>query len=56
MDTESPFVIDPAGTPLLERRMALAPNLEERLFLLMTLADDRAVFRTYVGGELVHAR
>ena len=50
------IVLDLAATPLLARRMALAATLEERLFLLMTLADDRAVFRTYVGGQLVHAR
>jgi guanine deaminase len=50
------IVLDLAATPLLARRVALAATLEERLFLLMTLADDRAVFRTYVGGELAHAR
>ena len=50
------IVMDLAATPLLARRMALAATLEERLFLLMTLADDRAVFRTYVGGQFAHAR
>ncbi len=50
------IVLDLAATPLLARRMGLAASLEERLFLLMTLADDRAVFRTYVGGQLAHSR
>jgi hypothetical protein len=44
-------VLDPAATPLLERRMRLARNLEERLSVLMTLADDRAVAATYIMGD-----
>jgi guanine deaminase len=53
---EADFVVfDPAATPLLARRLAQASTLDERLFLLMTLADDRAVFRTYVRGQLAHA-
>lgn len=54
---EADFVVfDFAATPLLARRAATARNLAERLFLLMTLADDRAVSRTYVSGRLVHER
>ena len=44
-------VLDPAATPLLERRMQLARNLEERLSVLMTLADDRAVAVTCLMGD-----
>ena len=49
---EADFVVlDPAATPLLARRMADAQSLEERLFLWLTLGDDRAVRATYVLGE-----
>lgn len=43
--------LDPRATPLLERRMARAGSLEERLFALMVLGDDRSVAATYVMGE-----
>jgi guanine deaminase len=49
-------VIDPGATPLLERRFARAGDLVERLFVLMTLGDDRAVAATYVLGERAHPR
>lgn len=49
---EADFVVlDPAATPLLARRMAAARTLEERLFLWLTLGDDRAVQATYILGE-----
>jgi guanine deaminase len=47
-------VLDMAATPLLARRTAAARSLVERLFLLMTLGDDRAVSKTYVMGRLSH--
>jgi guanine deaminase len=54
---EADFVaLDPAATPLLARRTASAGTLAEKLFLLMTLGDERAIARTYVAGELVHER
>jgi guanine deaminase len=46
-------VLDPEGTPLLAFREARSHSLEETLFVLMTLGDDRAVRATYVGGALV---
>ena len=49
-------VIDPQATPLLARRFAHARDLAERLFVLMMLADDRAVAATYVLGERAHLR
>jgi guanine deaminase len=49
-------VIDPQATPLLARRFARTRDLAERLFVLMMLADDRAVAATYVLGRRVHAR
>jgi len=52
---EADFVVlDMAATPLLARRTATARSLAERLFLLMTLGDERAVSRTYVMGRLSH--
>ena len=54
---EADFVVlDPAATPLLARRMAKAGTLAEKLAVLMTLGDERAVVRTYVAGRLVNAR
>jgi guanine deaminase len=44
-------VLDWAATPVLARRTAVAKTLEERLFALMMLGDDRAVSATYVLGE-----
>ncbi|HAF56234.1 MAG TPA: guanine deaminase [Thauera sp.] len=44
-------VLDPRATPLLARRSAACATLEERLFVLMMLGDDRAVLATHVMGE-----
>ncbi|MGD9503035.1 MAG: guanine deaminase [Methyloceanibacter sp.] len=49
-------VLDPAATPLLAFRTVRSRSLEETLFILMTLGDERAVRATYVGGALVHER
>ncbi|WP_350656794.1 guanine deaminase [Psychrobacter sp. S1-30-MNA-CIBAN-0213] len=43
-------VIDMAGTPLLERRMAQTKTLEERLFVMMMLGDDRVIEETIIAG------
>lgn len=49
---EADFVVlDPQATPLLARRSAACATLEERLFVLMMLGDDRAVAATHVLGE-----
>jgi guanine deaminase len=44
-------VLDPAATPLLARRCGRAESLEELLFALLVLGDDRAVRETYVAGR-----
>ena len=49
-------VVDPRATPLMARRFAHARDLAERLFVLMMLADDRAVAATYLLGERAHVR
>jgi guanine deaminase len=53
---EADFVVlRPDATPLLARRMAHAQGIEDRLFLLMTLGDERAIEATYVLGSLTGA-
>lgn len=51
---EADFVLlDPRATPLLARRTAQARDLEELLFALIVLGDERAVARTVRAGSLV---
>jgi guanine deaminase len=49
-------VIDPHATPLLARKTRLARNLDELLFSLVVLGDDRAIERVYVAGRESAAR
>ncbi|HEY0845702.1 MAG TPA: guanine deaminase [Noviherbaspirillum sp.] len=54
---EADFVVlDPGATPLLSRRTQRCGNLEELLFSLAMLGDDRAIAATYSGGRAVHVR
>ena len=49
---EADFVVlDPAASSLTARRTAAAETVDEKLFALMTLADDRNIAATYVCGE-----
>ena len=49
---EADFVIlDPKATPLLARKTAQAASLDELLFSLIVLADDRAIARTVIAGR-----
>jgi|TARA_R100000005_G_scaffold96724_1_gene86782 guanine deaminase len=50
------IVLDLKATPLLSYRTGYAESLEELLFVLMMLGDDRAVRATYVAGERVYER
>ena len=50
------IVLDLKSTPLMEFRMEFARDLAEKLFVLMTIGDDRAIRATYVAGRKVHAR
>ena len=51
---EADFVVlDFEGSNLTARRTAAATTIEEKLFALMTLADDRNVAATYVNGVKV---
>jgi guanine deaminase len=49
-------ILDPNATPLLTLRNARAESVEDTLFALMMLGDDRAVRATYVAGKLAHER
>ncbi len=44
-------VLNPKATSLLRHRMEFTNNIEEILFILMTLGDDRAVEATYTAGQ-----
>jgi guanine deaminase len=48
------IVLDPRATPLLERRTSHCTTLEETLFALALLGDDRVIRATYAAGNLVH--
>jgi guanine deaminase len=50
------IVLDPQSTPLLARRSSHCNSLEEQLFALALLGDDRAVRATYAAGMKVHER
>ena len=50
------LVLDAKALPLLKRRWERAATIEEKLFALAILGDDRAVAETYVAGKLVHKR
>jgi len=50
---EADFIIlDLKATPLIGRRTAQARTLAEKLLILMTLGDERAVSQTYILGRL----
>ena len=49
---EADFVaLDPQATPLLARRSARAASLDDLLFAMIVLGDDRAVRHTVIAGE-----
>ncbi|MDF2366554.1 guanine deaminase [Sneathiella sp.] len=49
-------VLDLKATPLIAHRIAYADSLEEQLFALMILGDDRVAKASYIAGELVYSR
>ncbi len=50
------IVLDPGSTPLLSRRVQHCETLEEKLFVQIMLADDRAIEATYLLGKPVWQR
>lgn len=49
-------VIDYASTDLMRRRSGVCVTLEEKLFCLGIMGDERAIMETYIAGVRVHAR
>ncbi|MFJ1749038.1 guanine deaminase [Streptomyces sp. NPDC088116] len=50
------IVLDPAATPLLATRTARAESIDDLLFALAVMGDDRTVLATYLNGQLAHER
>ena len=50
------LVLDPAATDVLAQRAELAQSIEEVLFALIVLGDDRCTVATHVLGEAVYKR
>ncbi|URQ74395.1 MAG: guanine deaminase [Candidatus Ochrobactrum gambitense] len=48
-------VLDSAATSPMRLRMAAGATLEQELFLLQTVGDDRAIVETYVAGKPLKA-
>jgi guanine deaminase len=46
-------VLDASATQAMAHRMEVVRDLEDELFVLMTLGDDRAVRQTYIAGQPV---
>ncbi len=52
---EADFIIlDYNATPLISRRLKTCKTIEEKLFALIMLGDDRAVAQTWIMGERVN--
>ena len=49
-------VLDTKATPLLEYRSAQVDSLEEQLFVLAVMGDDRVIESTYIAGERAYQR
>jgi guanine deaminase len=49
-------ILDPHTTPLLDLRSGVCETIDELLFVLMTIGDDRAVKATYLAGDKVYSR
>jgi guanine deaminase len=50
------IVLDPRATPVLASRHDVSSSLEDVLFALMLLGDDRAVAATYIAGRKASKR
>lgn len=48
------IVLDPKATPILASRYELSNSVEDVLFTLALLGDDRSIVATYIAGKRVH--
>ncbi len=54
---EADFVVlDLKATPLIDYRLSFAKNIDEKLFALMMIGDDRLVKSTYIMGKSPYAK
>ena len=49
-------VLDPNATALMKYRNARSESIEETMFVLTIMGDDRAVRATYIAGGLAYDR
>lgn len=49
-------VLDTKATPLLEYRSAQVESLDEQLFVLAVMGDDRVIQTTYIAGDVAYSR
>lgn len=49
-------VLDLQSTPIIDYRMKFCEDIDEALFIQMTMGDDRAVKETYLAGNLSYSR
>ena len=52
----APTSLLPKATDVLASRQELSQSLEDMLFALAILGDDRAIRATYVAGRKLHER
>ena len=50
------IIVDLASTALMERKQSKCKTLDEALFSLMILGDDRAISETYVAGKKIYQK
>lgn len=50
------IVMDLEATPLIKRRLQSANSIEEKLFIMMMLGDDRAISATHILGQCVYTK
>ena len=50
------IIIDPEATDILKARQEVSESLEDSLFALAILGDDRAIKATYVAGQCRHTK
>ena len=57
MGKEADFIVlDLNATPLQRLRQSRSQSIEDALFALMTLGDDRNIHATYIAGVEVYAQ
>ena len=50
------IVLDYQATPLIDRRIKSTKTIEEKLFVLMMLGDDRAISATHISGDCIYTK